>query len=140
MAEFALTIPLIALLLLGGLSAGLYALQRSAAVAAAAEGASIAASASPADLNHPDLGAGELAAATRLRPLLLGSRIVILPEGASCPPAGKVAAGRVFVCARLTGPTMVRLAVSGRPRQLAAGPFAMPVEEAVELHLTTFQR
>src|SRR5258708_19548424 len=82
--EFAFTIGSFPLVLFGALSTALYAVQRSAAVTAAAAGVPAAASAQSGSANHLDLGAAGPLLPSPLQPVLFGPPPLTHP---AAPPA-----------------------------------------------------
>src|SRR6266536_669587 len=73
--EFALTILAFLLVLFGALSSALYAVQRSAAVTAAAAGVRAAGSARADSPNDPDLAAAAPIVTDRMSPVLFGTTL-----------------------------------------------------------------
>src|SRR5205807_3062944 len=74
--EFAFTIGSFLLVLFGALSTALYAVQRSAAVTAAAAGVRAAASAQSSSASDVDLAAAGPLVSSRLQPVLFGTTLV----------------------------------------------------------------
>jgi hypothetical protein len=143
LVEFALTIGAFLLVLFGALSTALYAVQRSAAVTAAAAGVRAAASARPDSPNEADLAAAGPLVSSRLQPVLFGSSVVALPAGTPCDPLDSIAAGRLEVCSTLDpgDPSMVLVIVRGRPLDLLPlVPLPWTIDAPAEIHRVTFTR
>jgi hypothetical protein len=113
--EFAMVIGVFLLLLLGGVSASLYTVERGAAVTAVTAGARVAAGAAPGDPNTPNVEAAAAEVAKLARPGLFGTRINQLPGGASCRPPAALPNGQVDVCAHLDQDGLVDVELKGRP-------------------------
>src|SRR5215472_14750163 len=84
--EFAFTIGSFLLVLFGALSTALYAVQRSAAVTAAAAGVRAAASAQSGSANNVDLAAAGPLVRSRMEPVLFGTNLIVEPAGTNCDP------------------------------------------------------
>jgi hypothetical protein len=141
--EFAFTIGSFLLVLFGALSTALYAVQRSAAVTAAAAGVRAAASAQSSSANNLDLGAAGPLVRSRLQPVLFGSTLVEEPAGTPCDPLDSIPTGRLEVCATLdpSDADMVLVIVRGRPFNLVPlVPLPWTIEAPAEFHRVTFQR
>jgi len=141
--EFALTIGAFLLVLFGALSTALYAVQRSAAVTAAAAGVRAAASARPDSPNDADLDAAAPLVSARLAAVLFGSTLEPRPAGTACDPLGAIPPGRLQVCATLdpSDPAMVLVVVRGRPRPLLPlVPLPWTIDAPAEIHRVTFTR
>jgi hypothetical protein len=143
LVEFAITIGAFLLVLFGALSTALYAVQRSAAVTAAAAGVRAAASAEPTDPNRADLAAATPLVASRLQPVLFGSTLTQLPAGTPCDPLANIAPGRLEVCSTLdpNDPDMVLVIVRGKPLDLIPlMPLPWAIDAPAEIHRVTFTR
>ncbi len=143
LVEFAFTIGAFLLVLFGALSTALYAVQRSAAVTAAAAGVRAAASAQPDSPNTADLGAAGPLVASKLQPVLFGTTLVTLPPGTPCGPLGPMPTGRLEVCATLdpSDPSMVLVIVRGKPLNLLPlVPLPWTIDAPAEIHRVTFTR
>src|SRR5256884_3123461 len=93
--EFTLTVGAFLVVLFGAFSTALYAVQRSAAVTAAAAGARAAASAQPNSPNDADLAAAAPLVASRLSPVLFGTALSSRGAGGPCDPPGSIPPGQV---------------------------------------------
>jgi hypothetical protein len=144
LVEFSFTIGAFLLVLFGALSTALYAVQRSAAVTAAAAGVRAAASARSDSPNDPDLAAAGPLVSSRLQPVLFGTRLdPPLPPGTPCDPLDAIRPGHLEVCATLDpqDPTMVLVIVRGRPENLLAlAPLPWTIDAPAEIHQVTFTR
>ena len=141
LVEFALTIASFLLVLFGALSTALYAVQRSAAVTAAAAGVRAAASAQEDSANDPDLAAAGPLVSGRMRPVLFGSTLVVLPALTPCDDLGSIAEGHLEVCTTSLPGDMVRVQVRGRPLNLLPlVPLPWTINASAEMHKVTFQR
>jgi hypothetical protein len=141
--EFAFTIGAFLIVLFGAFSTALYAVQRSAAVTAAAAGARAAASAQPGSPNDPDLGAAGPMVASRLGPVLFGTSLAVQPAGRPCDALDSIPAGRLQVCSTLdpAQPDMVVVIVRGRPLDLLPlVPLPWTIDAPAEIHRVTFTR
>jgi len=141
--EFALTIGAFLVVLFGALSTALYAVQRSAAVTAAAAGARAAASAQPGRPNDPDLAAAGPMVASRLAPVLFGTSLQPRSAGVPCDPLNSIPAGQLQVCSTLdpADPDMVLVIVRGRPLDLLPlVPLPWTIDAPAEIHRVTFTR
>jgi hypothetical protein len=141
--EFAFTIGSFLLVLFGALSTALYAVQRSAAVTAAAAGVRAAASAQSSSASDVDLAAAGPLVSARLRPVLFGSTLVQEPPGTPCDSLDAIPTGRLEVCATLdpNDPDMVLVIVRGRPFNLIPlVPLPWTIDAPAEFHRVTFQR
>jgi Flp pilus assembly protein TadG len=113
MVEFAMVIGVFLLALLGAVSAGLYTIERSAAVTAVAAGARAAASAQPGNPNQPDLQAGRDVTQRIAQQSMLGTRVF---TAGSCPASGAgMTSGSVVACSFVSSPGMVTVAIVGKP-------------------------
>jgi hypothetical protein len=143
LVEFALTIGSFLLVLFGALSTGLYAVQRSAAVTAAAAGVRAAASARSDSANDPDLASAAPLVADRLRPVLFGSTLTTKAPGEPCDPLGAIPTGQLQVCTTLdpADDSMVLVIVRGRPLDLVPlVPLPWTIDAPAEIHRVTFTR
>jgi hypothetical protein len=141
--EFAFTIGSFLLVLFGALSTALYAVQRSAAVTAAAAGVRAAASAQSSSASNVDLAAAGPLVRSRMAPVLFGTRLVVEPAGRDCDPLDAIPAGNLEVCATRdpADSTMVVVEIRGRPQNLVAlVPLPWTIDAPAELHEVTFQR
>lgn len=141
--EFAFTIGSFLLVLFGALSTALYAVQRSAAVTAAAAGVRAAASAQSSSASNVDLAAAGPLVAARLQPVLFGTTLVQEPPGTPCDQLDAIQPGRLEVCATLdpNDPTMVLVVVRGKPLNLLPlVPLPWTIDAPAEFHEVTFQR
>lgn len=124
--------------LLGAVSAGLYTVQRSAAVTAVAAGARAAATATPGNPNAPNVSGGVTAAEQIARHAMVGTAV----DSASACPQGPaaVAAGHVVLCAFQSGPGMVTVRMVGKPRNpvpVGLG-FDWALDVSASVHQVTF--
>jgi Flp pilus assembly protein TadG len=143
LVEFAFTITFFLLVLFGALSTALYAVQRSAAVTAAAAGVRAAASARSSSANDADLAAAGPLVSSRLQPVLFGSTLTVEPAGTPCQPLGVIQPGELQSCATLdpADPDMVLVVVRGRPfALLPLVPLPWTIDTRAEMHRVTFQR
>jgi hypothetical protein len=144
LVEFAFTIGAFLVVLFGALSTALYAVQRSAAVTAAAAGVRAAASAQPNSPNDPDLAAAGPLVSARLRPVLFGTTLdPPLPAGTPCPPLDRINSGHLEVCATFdpADPSMVLVIVRGKPLDLLPFvPLPWTIDAPAEIHVVTFTR
>jgi len=143
LVEFTFTIGSFLLVLFGALSTGLYAVQRSAAVTAAAVGVRAAASAQSSSANDADLAAAAPLVQTRMRPVLFGSTLVAKPAGAACDALDSIPRGELQVCAMLdpSDNSMVLVIVRGRPLDLLPlVPLPWTIDAPAEIHRVTFTR
>jgi Flp pilus assembly protein TadG len=143
LVEFAFTIGSFLLVLFGALSTALYAVQRSAAVTAAAAGVRVAASAQSGSANDADLAAAAPLVSVRLRPVLFGSTLVAKPAGTPCDPLDSIPSGQLQVCSTVdpANASMVRVVVRGRPRNLLPlVPLPWTINAPAAMHRVTFQR
>jgi hypothetical protein len=146
LVEFTFTIGSFLLVLFGALSTALYAVQRSAAVTAAAAGVRAAASAQAGDPSTPDLGAAGPLVSERLQPVLFGSTLDAPKKaGTPCDDLDKIPTGHLEVCATLdpSDPTstMVLVVVRGKPYNLVPFvPLPWTIDAPAEMHRVTFQR
>jgi hypothetical protein len=141
--EFAFTIGSFLLVLFGALSTALYAVQRSAAVTAAAAGVRVAASAQSSSATDVDLAAAGPLVRSRMEPVLFGTTLVVKPAGTDCDPLDTIKQGTLEVCTTLDpgDATMVVVEVRGKPRNLVAlVPLPWTIDAPAELHRVTFQR
>lgn len=139
--EFALTIGAFLIVLFGALSTALYAVQRSAAVTAAAAGARAAASAQPANANLPDLPAAAPVVTSRMSAVLFGTTLTPLPAGQSCDALSAIPAGRLEVCSTRADADMVLVVVRGKPLDLVPFvPLPWTIDAEAEIHQVTFTR
>ena len=141
--EFAFTIGSFLLVLFGALSTALYAVQRSAAVTAAAAGVRAAASAQSSSANDVDLAAAGPLVSSRMQPVLFGTTLDALAPGTPCDPIDRIPSGHLQVCAALdpTDSSMVLVVVRGKPLNLlpiASLPWT--IDAPAEFHRVTFQR
>lgn len=139
--EFALTVSVFLALLLGAISASLYALERSSAVTGVAAAARVAAGGSPGDPNRPYLEGAGPAFMKVVGPVRFGSVVRVLPGGQSCPLMAEVPRSEIDLCATQAG-GMVRVQAVGWPSNPIAGSFgiAWPLDVAAEVHQVTFAR
>jgi hypothetical protein len=143
LVEFAFTIGSFLLVLFGALSTALYAVQRSAAVTAAAAGVRAAASAQAGSPNDADLAAAIPLVSERLKPVLFGSTLEPRAAGTPCDDLDKIPTGRLEVCATLdpADASMVLVVVRGRPfNLLPLVPLPWTIDAPAEIHRVTFQR
>ncbi len=143
LVEFALTIGSFLLVLFGALSTALYAVQRSAAVTAAAAGVRAAASAQSSSASDVDLGAAGPLVNSRLRPVLFGTTLVERPPGTACDALDAIPRGHLEVCATLdpADNSMVLVVVRGKPLDLLPlVPLPWSIDAPAEFHRVTFQR
>lgn len=143
LVEFALTITSFLLVLFGALSTALYAVQRSAAVTAAAAGVRTAASAQSTSANDADLASAVPQVRSRLQPVLFGTTIADVPPGTPCDPLDAIPEGVLQVCATLdpADTSMVLVVVRGKPRSLLPlVPLPWTIDAPAEMHRVTFQR
>jgi len=141
--EFALTIGAFLVVLFGALSTALYAVQRSAAVTAAAAGARAAASAQPGKPNDPDLAAAGPLVASRLAPVRFGTSVQTRGAGVPCDALDSIPTGEFQVCSTLdpADPDMVLVVVRGRPYNLLPlVPLPWTIDAPAEIHKVTFTR
>ena len=141
--EFAFTIGAFLLVLFGALSTALYAVQRSAAVTAAAAGVRAAASAQSDSASDVDLAAAGPLVSSRLEPVLFGSTLERKPAGTPCDPLDSIPTGHLEVCATLdpADASMVLVVVRGRPfNLLPLVPLPWTIDAPAEFHKVTFQR
>src|SRR2546429_3125993 len=99
--EFTLTVGAFLVVLFGAFSTALYAVQRSAAVTAAAAGARAAASAQPNSPNDADLAAAGPLVSERVQPVLFGSAPAVKAAGTPCHDFAKIPTGELPLCAKL---------------------------------------
>jgi TadE-like protein len=139
MVEFAMIIGIFLTALLGAVSAGLYTVQRSAAVTAVAAGARAAATASPGNPNAPNVNGGLTAAERIASNSMIGTTVV---PASACPqgPAG-VAASHVVLCAYQSGPGMVTVRMVGKPRNPVPVSFGFDwmLDVQASVHQVTFE-
>lgn len=143
LVEFALTIGSFLLVLFGALSTALYAVQRSAAVTAAAAGVRAAASAQSSSASDVDLAAAGPLVSSRLRPVLFGTTLVEEAPGTACDPLDAIPRGHLEVCATLdpADSSMVLVVVRGKPLDLIPLlPLPWSIDAPAEFHRVTFQR
>ncbi len=143
LVEFAFTIGSFLLVLFGALSTGLYAVQRSAAVTAAAAGVRAAASAQSDSANDADLAAAAPLVRTKMQPVLFGSTLTTLPAGTPCDPLDTIPRGQLQVCATLdpADASMVLVIVRGKPLDLLPlVPLPWTIDAPAEIHRVTFTR
>ncbi len=141
--EFALTIGAFLIVLFGALSTALYAVQRSAAVTAAAAGARAAASAQPGNPNAVDLPAAGPAVTSRLSPVLFGSKLAVKPPGVPCDNLAVIQPGDLQLCAinDPADPGMVIVEVRGKPQPFVPlVPLPWTIDAPAEVHAVTFSR
>jgi hypothetical protein len=141
--EFAFTIGSFLLVLFGALSTALYAVQRSAAVTAAAAGVRAAASAQSSSASDVDLASAGPLVSSRMQPVLFGTTLVQEPPGTPSDPLDAIQPGRIEVCATLdpTDASMVLVVVRGKPLNLVAiVPLPWTIDAPAEFHRVTFQR
>ena len=139
--EFALTILAFLLVLFGALSSALYAVQRSAAVTAAAAGVRAAASARADSPNDADLAAAAPIVTDRMSPVLFGTTLTAKDTGVACSALGDIQPGRLEVCSTLDpgDPEMVLVIVRGKPRNLLPlVPLPWTIDAPAEIHRVTF--
>jgi hypothetical protein len=142
LVEFALTIASFLIVLFGALSTALYAVQRSAAVTAAAAGVRAAASAQKDNATDPDLAAAGPLVRDRLQPVLFGSSVVVEPAGTQCDDLDSIPTGVLEICATIVGRNqdMARVNVRGKPfNLLPLVPLPWTIDAAAEMHQVTFQ-
>ena len=140
MVEFAMVVGLFLLCLLGAMSASLYTVQRSAAVAGVAAGARVAAggTAGAEGANTPNLAGATPAVARVVAPLMFGTRLRQLPPAHDCPPAGAIPSGEVDVCAVQSG-GIVTVRLRGRPAATVPVPgLDWSLDLVAEVHVVTF--
>jgi Flp pilus assembly protein TadG len=139
MVEFAMVIGIFLLALLGAVSAGLYTVERSAAVTAVAAGARAAASAQPGDPNRPNLQAGTVVGKKVAQTSMLGT---VVDTAGSCPGgAGGMASGHVVLCSFQSAPGMVTVQMIGKPRNpipISFG-FDWTLNISATVHQVTFE-
>ena len=143
LVEFAFTIGTFLLVLFGALSTGLYAVQRSAAVTAAAAGVRAAASAQSDSANDPDLAAAGPLVSDKLRPVLFGTGLATRPAGTPCDALDAIPRGQLQVCATLdpADASMVLVVVRGKPLALLPlVPLPWTIDASAEIHRVTFTR
>jgi len=143
LVEFAFTIGTFLLVLFGALSTGLYAVQRSAAVTAAAAGVRAAASAKTSSPNDPDLAAAGPLVQSKLGPVLFGSKLDPKVAGTPCDPLDSIPRGHLQVCATFdpADDSMVLVIVRGRPLDLLPlVPLPWTIDASAEIHRVTFTR
>ncbi len=148
LVEFAFTIGAFLLVLFGALSTALYAVQRSAAVTAAAAGVRAAASAQANSPNDADLAAAGPLVTSRMQAVLFGSTLVVLPAGTPCDSLDSIATGHLEVCSTEvsspldpTDSSMVLVIVRGRPLNLLPlVPLPWTIDAPAEIHRVTFTR
>lgn len=143
LVEFAFTIGVFLLVLFGALSTGLYAVQRSAAVTAAAAGVRAAASAQSNSANDPDLAGAAPLVSAKLRPVLFGTALTAKPAGTPCDALDSIPRGQLQVCATLDGAdgSMVLVVVRGKPLDLLPlVPLPWTIDAPAEMHRVTFTR
>jgi hypothetical protein len=143
LVEFALTIASFLLVLFGALSTALYAVQRSAAVTAAAAGVRAAASAQSISASDVDLGAAGPLVRSRLNPVLFGTVLDVLPARTPCDQLDDIPTGHLQVCATLdpADASMVLVIVRGKPLNLLPlVPLPWTIDAPAEFHQVTFQR
>lgn len=143
LVEFALTIGSFLLVLFGALSTGLYAVQRSAAVTAAAAGVRAAASARSDSATDPDLASAAPLVTEKLQPVLFGSTLTAKPPGTPCDPLAAMSPGQMQVCAQLdpADDSMVLVIVRGKPLDLVPlVPLPWTIDAPAEIHRVTFTR
>jgi Flp pilus assembly protein TadG len=141
--EFAFTIGSFLLVLFGALSTALYAVQRSAAVTAAAAGVRAAASAQSSSANNVDLAAAGPLVSSRLQPVLFGSTLVQEPPGTPCDSLDAIQPGRLEVCATPdpNDASMVLVVVRGKPLNLLPlVPLPWTIDAPAEFHEVTYQQ
>jgi hypothetical protein len=141
MVEFALTIGVFLSLLLGAVSASLYAMERGAAVTGVAAAARVAAGATPGNPERPYLEGAGPAFLKVMEPVGFGSRLRVLPAGQACPLMAHVPHGEVQLCATRDG-EMVKVRAVGWPVNPLGGwlGFNWPLDVAAEVHQVTFAR
>lgn len=141
LVEFAFTIGVFLLVLFGALSTGLYAVQRSAAVTAAAAGVRAAASAQSDSPNDPDLASAAPLVSAKLRPVLFGTSLAAKPAGTPCDGLDAIPRGQLQVCATVEEGDMVLVVVRGRPLDLLPlVPLPWTIDAPAEIHQVTFTR
>jgi len=141
--EFAFTIGAFLVVLFGALSTALYAVQRSAAVTAAAAGARAAASAQPSSPNDADLAAAAPLVTSRLSPVLFGTALSPRAPGVPCDPLDSIPEGQLQMCSTLDpgDAAMVVVIVRGRPLNLIPiVPLPWTIDAPAEIHRVTFTR
>lgn len=139
LVEFATTIGVFLLMLLGAVEASLYTLERAAAVTAVAAGARVAAGGSDTGVNEPDLVDATATVVRLATPAIPASWLRSLPPGRPCPALPKIPRGEVDVCAVQEG-RMVTVTLRGWPAALIPDAFGLgwPLEVAAEVHTVTF--
>lgn len=141
LVEFAFTIGVFLLVLFGALSTALYAVQRSAAVTAAAAGVRAAASAQSDHPNDPDLASAAPLVGAKLRPVLFGTSLATKPAGTPCDALDAIPRGQLQVCATIEEGDMVLVVVRGRPLDLLPlVPLPWTIDAPAEIHQVTFTR
>ncbi|HEY4025646.1 MAG TPA: TadE/TadG family type IV pilus assembly protein [Candidatus Dormibacteraeota bacterium] len=145
LVEFTFTIGSFLLVLFGALSTALFAVQRSAAVTAAAAGVRAAASAQATSPSTPDLAAAAPLVSGRLQPVLFGTTLDLKSPDTPCDDLDRIPTGHLQVCAMLdpTDPTgsMVLVVVRGKPYNLLPlVPLPWTIDAPAEMHRVTFQR
>ena len=123
MVEFAMVVGVFLVLLLGGVSASVYTVQRSSAVTAVAAGARVAAGGTPtaAGASTPDLAGATPAVARVVAPVLVGTRLNQLAPPSDCRDLRDIPRGQVDICATTAGDA-VTIRLRGRP----AGSLTVP--------------
>jgi hypothetical protein len=144
LVEFAMTIAVFMLLILGAVTASVYTVERGAAVTGVAAGARVAVGGTggPTGENAPNLAGAGPAVERVARPLLFGTKIDQLPPGQPCPAnVSSVPRGRVEVCATRSG-NLVTVRLVGWPAGLgpAAWGLEWSLDVSAQVHTVTFSR
>jgi len=144
LVEFAMTIAVFLVLVLGAVTASVYTVERGAAVTGVAAGARVAVGGSggPSGENTPNLTGALPAVVQVTRPLLFGTTIDQLPPGQPCPAdVSSVPRGQVEVCATRSG-SLVTVRLEGWPAGLgpAAWGLEWPLDVSAQVHTVTFSR
>jgi hypothetical protein len=140
LVEFAMTIGIFLLVLLGAVAASLYTVERAAAVTAVAAGARVAVggSSQAGGENAPDLGDAGYAVQRVAGRLLFGTQVDVLTGGRPCDGLDQVPHGQVQVCSTQNG-DQVTVRLRGWPGGL--GPeVGWPLDVSAEVHTLTFSR